>query len=160
MATDISPIFGLTLLQWADWVALLGAIFSIGLVVTLLFIHWRQHSLQQKMVSAQLSQTMLEYWQPDKHGWFVDLIKAMPTTEIKEDNKDLGRYLAIWETIAVYCNEGTITKKHRNELFVPDLKNIRNNKAVCGYLKSKYTDTTYNHLWKMMKETCGTCGND
>ena len=157
--TAISPVFGLTLLEWADWIALGGALVSAGLVGTLLFIHRRQHSLQRKMVSAQLSQKMLEYWEPDKHRWFVTFVELMPVSDggIKEGDPGIARYLSIWEEIAMYCNEGTITKNHRDQLFVPDLKYIRSNKVVCGYLKKKHTNMTYNNLWKLMEETCGTC---
>ena len=154
MATDISPIFGMSLLGLVEWITIIPMIISIVVVLVLVLIHRSQHGLQQRLVSAQLSLMMLEYWDGKKHKDFVDLVELIPLSKVKEDDPRIGSYLSIWEEIAVFCNEKTITNTHMREFFKPDLKAIHDNTVVCGYLKKKHTKTTYHNLWELMEKTC------
>ena len=154
MATDISPIFGMSLLGLVELIAIIPMIISIGAVLALMFIHRNQHGLQQRLVSAQLSLKMLEYWDPLKHGDFANFVELVSNSEVGEDDHYIGNYLSVWEEIAVLCNEGTITENHRKEFFEPDLQAIRDNTAVCSYLQEKHTKTTYHNLWELMEKTC------
>ena len=156
MVTDISPIFGLTLLELVEWVTIMAPVISAMAVGALLLIHYRQHGLQQRLISAQLSLKMLEHWEDDKHKNFADFMERVANSEVEEDNPYIGNYLSVWEEIAVLCNEGTITKNHRKEFFEPDLKAMHDNTVVCGYLKKKHTKTTYHNLWKLMEKTCSS----
>ena len=154
MVTDISPIFGMSLLGLVEWIAIIPMIISIGVVLALMFIHRNQHGLQQRLVSAQLSLKMLEYWDPLKHEDFANFVELVSNSEVGEDDHYIGNYLSIWEEIAVFCNEKTITNTHMREFFKPDLKAIHDNTVVCGYLKKNHTKTTYHNLWELMEKTC------
>ena len=117
MATDISPIFGISLLELVEWITIIPMIISIGVVLALVLIYRSQHGLQQRLVSAQLSLKMLEYWDDSKHKDFADLVELIPLSKVKEDDPRIGSYLSIWEEIAVFCNEKTITNTHMKEFF-------------------------------------------
>lgn len=132
-------------------IALVGVIASSGLIIALMVIHYRQHSLQQKIASAQLSQKMLEYWKYDKHQDFVitmEGIKKRRGGDVPES--DLDYFLPIWDEVAMHCNERTITKTHARMFFLPDLKITCANKSVQEYMKKN--KAKYPHFWKMMQE--------
>ena len=65
-------------------------------------------------------------------------------------------YLSIWEQIAVFCNEKTITENHFDEFFKHDLQAIYDNRTVYRYLEGEdHTDVAYNNLWSLLQKTCG-----
>ena len=156
MATDISPVFGFTPLTWMD-ATLVTLVIGVGSIIALLIIHHRQHSLQQKLVSAQLSLKMLKYWD-GTDSQFESMMRLVPRDYIIKPNPSLDHYFAIWEEIAVFCNEKTITKTHFNEFFRADLMAIYGNKSVYNYLEKEHTDEAYNNLWELIQETRKTYG--
>lgn len=74
---------------------------------------------------------------------------------IRKDDSDLIDYLNIWEEIAVFYNEGTITDNHLEKLFGTDLKAIHDNVLVYHYFKTEYTKE-YNNLWELINKKYGT----
>ena len=152
LITDISPLLEISLVDRIEWIMIV-AWASVGSVIALVFIHRSQHGLQQKLVSARLSQTMLEYWVEDKHRDFARMVELVYNSKVEEGDPYIGNYLSIWEEIAVFCNEGTITKTHAKEFFGPDLQAIRDNRVVYEYLKEMHnTKITYNNLWKLIQK--------
>lgn len=152
--TDISPVFGLTLIELGELTAVTIGI-GLASIITLLYIHHRQHGLQQKLVSAQLSMKMLKHLDENGHKKFTDPDALQPASEILENNTGVDGYLEIWEEIAVFREEGTITKTHMKKFFEVDLCTIRNGSVAYDHLKDKHTKTKYHNLWKLLEETCG-----
>ena len=149
MGTDISHVFGMTCNELTD---LIDPAVALGLVsiIALLLIHYRQHGLQKKLVSAQLSMKMLKHLNENGHKDFTDLTTSYFGSKAEEIDARLDRYLEIWEKIAVFHKEGTITKIHMKEFFKDDLRTIRWNPLVYGRLEKKHAKTTYHNLWKLM----------
>ena len=153
--TNISSVFGLTLIELGELTVATPIVLGLASIIALLLIHYRQHGLQQKLVSAELSMKMLKYLDENGHKDFTNLVNSFSISiskmeKIEEFNARLDRYLEIWEEIAVFCKERTITKTHRKEFFEADLKIIRLNSVVYDYLKKEHTKTTYHNLWKLM----------
>ena len=153
--TDISSVFELMLIELGEFTIATSIVLGLASITALLLIHYRQHGLQQKLVSAELSMKMLKYLDENEHKNFTNLVESFSISEtekIEEFNARLDRYLEIWEEIAVFCKERTITKTHRREFFEADLKIIRLNPVVYDYLKKEHTETTYHNLWKLMEK--------
>ena len=127
-------------------------IIGVGSIIVLVGIHHRQHTLQQKLVSAQLSLKMIKYWD-GKDPRFEAMMRLVPRNQVMELGPDVDHYFAIWEEISVFCNEKTITDTHFNEFFRADLMAIYGNKVVYDYLEKERTDEVYNNLWKLIQET-------
>jgi len=143
------------LIELKELITAMPIVLGLVSITVLLFIHYRQHGLQQKLVSAELSMKMLKYLDEKGHKDFTNPVKLFSISEmekIEEFNARLDSYLEIWEKVSVFCKEGTITKTHRKEFFEADLKTIRLNPMVYDYLKKEHTETTYYNLWKLMEE--------
>ena len=161
MPTDISPIFGLTLLELAETAVITGALIGIagsGIVAGVVFlVNWLNLRHQKKISSVNVSLKMLEYWEPAKHEVFSAMVELVYNHKVKENNPHIRSYLGIWEDIAVLCNNGTIQKTHVSEFFKVDLQAIRCDKVVYGYLKEKHTKTVYNNLWNLIEKYTEPC---
>lgn len=156
METQIIPIFGLDLVVMIESGVMIGAIIglvgAIVIAVTIYFINNKLLQQRKKMDSAELSLKLLEYWERKKHEDFSDMVELVSECKVKEHDPKIKHYLGIWEDIAVFCNEGMIIECHRKEFFDADLRMIRNNKVVFGYLKKKHTETIYSNLWELMEK--------
>ena len=161
MPTDISPIFGLTLLELAETAVITGALIGIagsGIVAgVVLLVNWLNLRHQQKISSINVSLKMLEYWEEQRHKVFSTMVELVHNHEVEENNPHIRPYLGIWEDIAVLCNNKTIQEAHVREFFVADLRNMREDGVVYGYLEKKHTDTIYNNLWNLMEKYVEPC---
>ena len=152
MVTDISPIFGLSLVSMVEWVAI--AIF-VSVAVTSGLSYWnirqtkKTMEQQAKIDSARLSLQLLESWSETKYPKFAAFADRLYENNVKGDEAEIPQYLNELESIAILWEEGAITENHVEQFFGGDLKAISDCKPVCDYMKENRRGTTYGSLWKL-----------
>ena len=153
MVIDISPILGLSLLELVEGatIAIPFAI-AVSAAVTGFFSLrsirqskaqarqsqiqiTKQLEMQNKIASAQLAWKLLEYWREEKHEWFRVLLVKIRESEIKSDDLQIGTVLNIFEDIAIWWQEGTLTDNHVKEFFGNNLRDIRENQVMQDRIK-------------------------
>ena len=150
MITEISPIFGLSLLELFELSSLAIPIAIIAAAcITGGLSYWsirqsktdslqnkkqmveskkqmaKQLKLQNNIASAQLAWNILEYWRESKHEGFTDFLKKLHRSEIDPNDENIGVTLNIFEDIAILWHEKTLTDNHVKEFFGNPLRDIR-----------------------------------
>ena len=153
LITEISPIFGLTLLGMMEIAVLsilVGA--TVGIVSSLIVaytIHKRNIALleqqkkassdtleQQRIInSAKLSILFLEYWKEEKHERFQEYLKKIRKSKINILDREISTILTIFEDIAILWKEGTLTDNHVKQFFGNPLRDIRDNAIMQDRIK-------------------------
>ena len=157
MITEISPIFGLSLLGLVETTVLsviVGAIVGIGSSVIIAYtIHKRNKELleqQKKVNSAQLALKLLESW--NKTNVLMQMLLKMEKPNVKfTDENDVHYMLAPFEDIAVLRKDGTLTETHVREFFGRDIVRINANKSIMKILNEYHKEDpihNYNNLKK------------
>ena len=145
VVTEISPIFGLSLLEMVEIAVLsilVGAMVGIGSSLIIAYtIHKRNIALlehqkktssdtleQQRIInSAKLSILFLEYWKEEKHEKFQDYLKKIQKSKINILDREISTILTIFEDIAIFWKEGILTDNHVKQFFGNPLRDIRDN---------------------------------
>ena len=174
MITEISPIFGLNLLELIEWIMIATPIaIIISAIVTGVFSYRSinqsktqakqsreqidtQLKLQNNIASAQLVWSILEYWREEKHDGFTNFLMRLHRSEIKEDDRVIGVVLGIFEDIAIWWKEGTLTDNHVKEFFGNPLVDIRDNKIMQERItksSKKNPDFIFVNLRALLEET-------
>ena len=76
-----------------------------------------QLKLQNKIASAQLAWKLLEYWREEKHEGFTDFMEELYNSKINENDSRIPDVLQIFENIAVFWREKSLTDNHVIEFF-------------------------------------------
>lgn len=93
---------------------------------------------QQKIInSAKLTLHLYEYWTDEKYRWFREFLRTMHESKIKENNHAIHPSLTIFETIAIFWHEGTLTDNHVKEFFGNSLRDIRDNEIMQDYIEKE-----------------------
>ena len=144
VVTEISPIFGLTLVGMVEIAVFVGAAVGIGSSLIIAWvIHRRNKELleQQKIInSAKLTWHFLEFWRDIKHDKLMDFLDRLHRSEIKKDDPLIGVAVTLYESIAIFCREGTLIENHVKEFFGNSLVDMRDNEVIQDYIKDGVKD--------------------
>ena len=164
MVTEISPVFGWTLLELLEIAPILISFaILVSAAVTGGFSYKsikqnkiqmienrvqvaEQLKLQNKIASAQLTWKLLEYWRDEKHSNFTDFMEELYDSKIKEDDPRIADVLQIFEDIAVFCNDESLTENHTKEFFGPPLRIIRESQIMQDHIKKVTADSNLIYL--------------
>ena len=160
MITEISPIFGLSLLGLVELAVIVGAF--VGIVSSLIIartIHKRNvASLEQqrKVNSAELTLKLLEWW--DGINTFTKLIFKLSKPNAKFTDEEDGVFFALtkFEAIAILLKDKTLTENHVREFFGMDLVRINANESIRRILDEYHQediDHNYNNLKELLDES-------
>ena len=165
MATDISPVFGLTLLEFLDAATIASICVAIGIFGSIVanVILSRKDRLQTKehaerthqAESARLALKMQEAWSETKYPKFAKFIDKLYASEpIDADDPNIRRFLGELETVAIFWDEKTMLESHVREFFLEDLKLVNRNDHLRNRVKTKHEEDsrTYEHLVKLLKK--------
>ena len=162
MVTEISPIFGLSLLSMIEWVAIA---ISSSVAITGFLSWWNTHQSnnrmneqlesQNKIASANLIIKYLKHW--EGLGLFGKMILKLENTDAKfTDKGDMDFMLATFEDIAVFWKDETLTETHIREFFGRDIVRIGANKSIMKHVNEYYQQDiahNYNNLVKLIKKS-------
>ena len=123
METEISLIFGLTLLEHLDIYIIIGAISTPFLAGVIFFVNWWQISQKIKVNSANLILEFLKPWSND--SGFVEILRGIRDPEFVHTHHDkLSMVLDYFEDMAVLQKDGTLKLSHVQEYFGPNLRTL------------------------------------
>ena len=162
MVTEISLIFGLSLLSMIEWVAI---VISSSVAVTGFLSWWNTHQSnnrmneqlesQNKIASANLIIKYLKHWEGP--GLFGKMILKLENTDTKfTDKSDMGFMLATFEDLAILWKDKTLTEIHIREFFGRDIVRIGSNKSIMKHVNEYHQqDIThnYNNLVELIKKS-------
>ena len=139
MATDISPIFGLTLIALSEWAIIIGALIGLGGAGAVAGVIWRanrRHLQQQKEVdSARLARDLHRPWRNSPN--FKKFLAEVNNPDIKDyDPELLDAFLDTFEVIATFWYTGSLNNTHTRSLFSANLKTIREDNHIMGHIKT------------------------
>ena len=162
MVTEISPIFGLSLLSLIEWVAI---VISSSVAVTGALSWWNTHQSnnrmnkqlesQNKIASANMITKYLKHW--EESGLFGKMILKLEDTD-KEftDKGDMDFMLATFEDLAILWKDKTLTDTHIREFFGRDIVRIGANKSIMKHVNEyhqKDIANNYNNLVELIKKS-------
>ena len=150
MVTEISPIFGLSLVELVEH-AIIGALMvSIGTLVGVWYWNSKQHKLQVKSTSAQLALKLVEKWHNDP--LFCAIVFDLATPDMKFPDKDkVNPVLAVFEDIAILKRDKLLTETHVLEFFGRDIVRINANDSM-RIIIDEYHDRDVKHNYNNLKE--------
>ena len=137
MSTDISPIFGLSLIELIEWGAIIGAIIGVGasciVAAAIRKGSKEQLALQEKVESTKLARELHSSWR--NNAEFQDILA-------KINNRDITMYRAEeaypflnkFEDIATFWNDDILMDMHVRSLFGANLKTIRKDDHLKLYI--------------------------
>lgn len=152
---EISPIFGLTLLELAELVTIAtivsGIAAAIGVILsTITIIRSRLENIHQnKVSSANLILELLEPWRKEEFQKFLAEVADPKITTY--DEVKLEKFLNQLEDIATFWKDGTLTEIHVKEFFGSNLKNIQDDKFIQDYIK-KWNDKNPKYYFVNLKK--------
>ena len=167
VVTEISPVFGLTLVGIMEWAAI-AAVVGSGLIA--LVIHRRNKELlkqqkeasskqleqQRETNSAKLALTFLEYWKDQKYEELIDFIERLHRSEEKKGDQKIPPVLNIFEDIAILWNGKLMTKIHVEQFFGNTLLAIRESEIMQEAITARSKNRekyVYVNLRKMLSES-------
>ena len=162
VATEISPILGLTLLGMVEWIAIA---ILISVIVTGGFSFWsirqskaqvyKQLETQNKIASANLVIKYLKRWEEDED--FKQVIIKIEDANAEFSNKhDVTFVLAVFEDISVLRKDGTLTETHIREFFGRDIVRMRSNKSIMKIINEYHNKDpihNYNNLVELINDS-------
>ena len=162
LVTEISTIFGLTLLEMIEYTMFLipGAIIAAaGITGTFSLISILQNKknleMQNKIASASLIHKHLEPW--DKNKRFKQMILKLETPNAVFTDEDQVHFvLAKFEDIAILRQDKLFTETHVQEFFGRDIVRIGANESVMKILDEYYNEDrihNYNNLKKLLDDS-------
>ena len=154
MVTEISPIFGLSLLELVEYAVIGAFIVSAATLIMVGYDNDRRHKLQVKSTSAQLCMKLLEKW--ESNNTFAKMILKLETlhTEFTDEDDNVHFVLTKFEDIAILNRDELLTDTHVREFFGKDIVRIAANKSVMGILDEYHNEdvrNNYNNLKEMLK---------
>ena len=154
LVTEISPIFGLSLLGLVEHAVIWALIVSIVTLIVVGYDNHRRHKLQVKSTSAQLALKLLEVW--EGNNTFTKMIRKLEKAHAEFTDKDdrVHFVLTKFEDIAILKRDKLLTETHVQEFFGRDIVRIAANKSVMRILNEYHNEDTrhnYNNLKNLLK---------
>lgn len=127
MVTEISPIFGLSLLGIMDILMIIAGFGSFGVALVI----WHTHKRQKKIDSARL---LIDLRNQLKVEPFVEVLNKIHDGKSSEcDQKSLQRYLGHMEMVAGFYKDRLLNKRD-SELFAPQFSNIEKDTYIQTFM--------------------------
>ena len=145
MITDMSPIFGLSLLELMEWLTIIAGFGSLVVAGAILYTHRGQ----KKIASANL---VFKYKGAWRHGGeFIELLgKIKNTGAVVDPNQDyVWPTLDHFEDIAILWNQDVLDFNQVKEFFGTNLTNIKNNDSLMSHLKD--ANKNYSHYANLLE---------
>ena len=140
-----------------DW--LVGVVTGLGGSLAIAYaIHRtskRQHALQIKATSADISMKLFEKWRIDKNEKFQKLLTDLDDSNVTPSDSRLDPFLNTLEEIAVFWNEGTLIDNHVKEFFGSILECFTDHPVAYRYFKSRREEnpkSNYKNLQDLLDE--------
>ena len=154
MVTEISPIFGLSLLELVEYAVIGAFIVSAATLIMVGYDNYRRHKLQVNSTSAQLCIKLLEKWEDS--STFTQMISKLekPNAEFTDEEHNVHFVLTKFEDIAILKRDELLTDTHVREFFGRDIVRIAANKSVMGILDEYHSEdvrNNYNNLKELLK---------
>ena len=151
VVTEISPIFGLTLLELTEFLNIVAGVGSIIIAGAIICVHWHQHRLQIKSNSADLITRIREDWSMSRNPEFGKFLQKLAKGIVTANDPMIPPFIRVLEKVAIFWEEGTLTKNHVKEFFGANLKHIVDNKPVHDYLKDRWAEKPHPHFTNLKK---------
>lgn len=151
IATEISPIFGLSLLAIMEILTISA---GFGSFVVAFFI-WRTQNGQKNIASANLALKLLKNWNGDSVFTRMILKLEKPNAVFTEKD-DVDFVLATFEDIATLWKSKTLTKTHVREFFGRDIVRINANESIMKILNKYHKEDpihNYNNLKRLLDDS-------
>ena len=152
-ATEIRPIFGLTLVGMAEWIAIAitGSIIVTGGFSLWSILQSRAHvskqlEAQNKINSARL---LLELREQLKHDFGDITYKLYYGHLSKHDDAKLERYLDHLDMMAVYLEDGLLQKTHVSKMHRELFLRVKEDEYTQEFMKDLGAG-----LYKPLKKLC------
>ena len=110
---------------------------------------------QNRIASARLAWKLLEYWREEKHAGFTDFMEELYNSKINENDSRIPDVLQIFENIAVFWHEKSLTDNHVIEFFGHPLRIIRESQIMRERITkaSADSDLIYANLRPLLEKT-------
>ena len=154
MVTDISPIFGVSLMALIE-TATITALIASGMVAGVIyFANWRLLRQQKKVDSARLARELHSPWRNNKEFKML-LARINDPTVTAYDSIEIEGFLNRFESIATLWADGTLNDFHVKSLFSANLKTICSDDYIKARMEKLRTanPNTFSHLVKLLKES-------
>ena len=165
MVTEISPIFGLTLVGMVEWAAI-GAVTGSALIAYV--IHKRNKELleqqkkasserleqQKKVDSARLIRELFMPWK--KNAAFKKFLGELNDPKVtKYDDDMLEEVLNQFEIIATHCDDELLLESHVRSFLSANLRSIRTDEYIQGHIRRlvKINPRTYLYLKDLLEKS-------
>lgn len=166
MITEISPIFGLSLLELVEFFTILTPIAILAAAAVTGGFSWysirqskkqiaKQLETQNKIASANLVRNLLKAWRVDSQ--FTNMLGKLDDSNTQfNDEDEVHGMLTEFEDIAVFWNDKLLDDTHVREFFGRGIVQINANESIKNILKSYHDEdpaNNYNNLMKLIKHS-------
>ena len=152
--TDISPVFGLTLVGTVEFVGIAAALGSFVVALVIWRGNRKNHEIQINTASANLTLKLRKSWSRIEDPEFAKFVRLLheETEKVDVGNQMIGRFLNALEKVAIFRDGEAMIDLHVKEFFGRDLQAIHKeeNKAVYDQLVKDRKDGAYAHLWDLV----------
>ena len=165
MATDISPILGITLLEFIDAATIASICVAIGIfgsIAANVYLSHKERGQTRLAESARLAIELQKEWKGESE--FTSIVGKLKErgADFSGERPNVGYVLGVFEDLAILWRDKTLTETHVREFFGRDIVRIGANESVMAILdeaRQKNPKNTYNNLVKLL-EASKTWGMD
>lgn len=147
----ISPIFGLTLLEWVDSTLILGIIIGAASII----ISWSRHKSAKLTASVSISLEMLKRFRDDDFRTTIDFLKTGKHPEKWDRDRELLKLMNHFDEMGMFEKDGVLLKQHITEMHGHVLKLLSNNpysKKLFNEWRKKDPDYYFIHLARLFND--------
>lgn len=157
MATDISPVFGLTLIELIEDAVITVFVGIAAAVIVSVMSHLdnkKQVKLHAKVESARLARELHSSWR--NNAEFQSILAKVNNPDITAYPEDEAYpFLDKFEDIATFWDDDILQDKHVRSLFGANLKKIRKDDHLLLYITMAQQENprTFIYLQKLLKKS-------
>lgn len=133
LEAEISPIFGLTLMELVEPAIIIG--FAIGISSVIIAVI--QHRSQQKTTSVNVSMSILKRFEDDDFRITSDFLATgkVPSDDWDQDH-ELLKLMNYFEDMGLFANDGVLKIKHIIQMHRDTLRLIKENEHTKKLLET------------------------
>ena len=158
MVTEISPVFGMSLIALIEMATIIGAAVGIGSAVIIARVIsnsnralLRQH---RKVDSARMIRELHGPWRNNDR--FKEFLQDLNSPQvITYDSEIVGQFLNRFELIATLLEDGTINEFHVRSFFSANLKTMRSDRFILDRIAEaqKINPRTFMYLVRLFEKS-------
>ncbi len=149
LETQISPIFGLNLVELVEWLAIVSI---MGVFITAFFLY-QQNTSKNKLDSIYLTKEILTIIKKN------EILLHVHRKVYKNNCKNVSNYNIIlllneFEDLAMYWKERMVYLRHIKEIHGSFLRTLKKNQHINNIIKTKNDEdkTNLTNLMKLLKK--------